>query len=135
MDFFPTQLFHRLRLYWRRRSYQRLDRSPNHKTLRVVRLGGGNSGSPRRRRLIKVRPLAKLKLRMFSPLRLLVKLRDAYVDAMLGIRGPSASGSQMFGDGRVPRGRKVKESSKEFERRMILEIYKSIAASRGVSVY
>ena len=78
-------------MYWARRTYQRLGGSPS-RHLKVARLGGvggrkraPGSGAAVQRRL---RWMAALVL---SPARLLVRLRDAYVRAMLALAGGRAA--------------------------------------------
>lgn len=152
---FPIKFCRGIRTFWRRRRYQRLDGSPGRRRgspLRVARLGGG-SGSPTTG--IRLRPASlKLKLRPLqtgavaalswvSPVRFLVRLRDAYMNAMLGLAGKS--GGRITGKAaapappansvwarRMPKARSMKESSRDFERKLIIEIYKSVAASQRV---
>lgn len=132
MELFPSRLFHSLKRFWRRRRYHRIN-DVGKKNMKVIRLGGG---SPRR--AIRVRPPARLPLRLLSsPVKLLARVRDAYINAMLGLAGRSAASfntSDAFGAKRIPRSRSVRpEKGKEFERRLLFEVCKSISASRNFS--
>ncbi|KAL6324834.1 hypothetical protein AAG906_018361 [Vitis piasezkii] len=100
--------------YWRRRKYQRLDVA-NKRNVKMVRLGG------KQRRFWRIRQIPKLHLKIISPLKLLVKLKNAYVSMMLNLSGS-----------RVPKARQVPiaYSNEEFDNRLVLEIYKSMIASR-----
>ncbi|XP_077221088.1 uncharacterized protein LOC143854856 [Tasmannia lanceolata] len=129
MDFFSSQFSKGLQRYWRRRSYQRLDGSGK-KNPKTVRLGGNT------RRSWKIRAIPKLRIKIYSPIKLLTRLRDAYMNAMLKLVGNTGSlqSGNAFGGKRIPRARTVKESSSDFEIRMVLEICKSIVASRDLAV-
>jgi hypothetical protein len=81
-------------MYWAKRSYQRLGGSPS-RHLKVARLGGvagrktrapgSGSGAALRRR-----PRWMSVLLLQPAARLLVRLLDAYVDAMLALAGGAA---------------------------------------------
>ncbi|CAM0954476.1 unnamed protein product [Alopecurus aequalis] len=126
-----------VQLYWARRNYQH--GSPS-RHLKVARLGGGMGGSTRapgsgaalRRRL---RWIAVL---LLSPARLLARLRDAYVEAMLALAAGRAGmpcaalatakpGEQgALWAKRVPRARSTGARSSDFERRMMVHIYSTL---------
>ncbi|XP_073148071.1 uncharacterized protein [Henckelia pumila] len=123
-----------IRSYWRRKGYQRFNGGARRKRkMRVVELGSASvDGSVRRRRFwrIKLTPRLNLRLRAFSPKKLLLGLRDAYVNMMLKIAntsvinsgfGGAVAGNGVGGFGMRP--------LKEYDERMILEIYKSIVMS------
>ncbi|XP_047983694.1 uncharacterized protein LOC125224352 [Salvia hispanica] len=111
--------------YWRRKGYERLDAKAKP---RVVELGGGGA-APRRRpwRIKLTPPRLKLKLR-FSPKKLLLGLRDAYMGMMMKIASTRMIGSGFSGDGVSGFGM---QRSKEYDRKMIVEIYKSIVVAQG----
>ena len=126
-------------MYWARRNYQRLGGSPS-RHLKVARLGGGRrtrepgSGAAALRR--RLRWMAVLLLS--SPTRLLVRLRDAYLDAMLALAAGGAArpcaalatarpGEQgALWAKRVPRARSTGARSSDFERRMMAHIYSTL---------
>ncbi|KAF5197389.1 hypothetical protein FRX31_013026 [Thalictrum thalictroides] len=123
-----------LKGFWRRRQYQRLEiYGTSKKNMNVARLGGKRKSFWR----IRAIPKLKLKFKIVSPIKLLAKLRDAYINMMLGLAGNvgSLNGDAFFGGKRIPKARKPsssKISSKqagEFESKLIFEIYKALKAS------
>ncbi|PIA63672.1 hypothetical protein AQUCO_00201191v1 [Aquilegia coerulea] len=120
-----------LKRFWRRRQYQRLD-GTNKKNMNVARLGGKRKSFWR----IRAIPKLKLKLKIVSPIKMLAKLRDAYINMMLGLAGNvgSLNGDGFFGDKRIPKARKpssskVSKAAGEYESKLIFEIYKALKAS------
>ncbi|XP_034227229.1 uncharacterized protein LOC117636699 [Prunus dulcis] len=132
MEGVSTSMYKGLRGYWRRRGYEKLSGSGGLTELR-------SGGKRRARRIrIKIKMGRKLKLsflrirRMPSPKKLLVWLRDAYVKLMLGFAnsgmfstgygGPMCDyGTGSFGKGPL----------KEYDEKMIVEIYKSLMLAQG----
>ncbi|KAE8800987.1 hypothetical protein D1007_23493 [Hordeum vulgare] len=130
-----------VQVYWARRNYQRLG-SPSRRSLRVARLGGAAGGRPRttpagavQRRLRWLAGVARLRAAaLLSPVRLLARLRDAYVDAMLALAGGAgrpcaalATKPREQGElwaKRVPRARST--AGGDFERRMMAHIYSAL---------
>ncbi|KAG1368071.1 hypothetical protein COCNU_14G005390 [Cocos nucifera] len=130
---FPIRFYRGIRLYWRRRKYQRVDGSGSgKKAVKVTRFGSGRGGN---RRFWRVRPIFRIRIKIPSPVRLLVRLRDMYVDAMLGMAGKGSAlalpnGPEALWDKRIPKSRPVRlQAGSYFEQRLILEIYKSLVAS------
>ena len=121
------------RYYWRSRKYRKLKRSASgNKTGRVVRIGAARGSN--RRFTLRLRSLFKIRIRVFSPSRILTRIRDAYVDAMLGLAGKGSGlsgsgGPELLLDRRIPKARPVRHEPGDFERRLILEIYKSVMTS------
>ncbi|XP_042507879.1 uncharacterized protein LOC122083979 [Macadamia integrifolia] len=127
---------------WNRKDYKRLDGSHRfrRRTIRVVELASSasqdgvgqdqnqNQGGGRRRRFwrIKVTPKLKIFARVNSPKKFFQRLRDAYVKIMLGF-----ANSRMFlsgyGGGRAGFGMR-KPALKEYDEKVIVEIYKSLMA-------
>ncbi|KAK2986766.1 hypothetical protein RJ640_010991 [Escallonia rubra] len=122
--------------YRRRRGYNQLDDETAHRrNVKTVRFGG--SPRPRRSWRIKVLPTLRLKRFSVSPSKIWSRVKNAYVDMMLKVAGNVGylnNGSE-FVLKRVPKGRQVGHvySSNEFESRLILEIYKSLVASRELA--
>ncbi|KAK3137928.1 hypothetical protein QOZ80_5AG0362260 [Eleusine coracana subsp. coracana] len=124
-----SQPRHSVQAYWARRNYQRLG-SPSRR-LRVARLGGDG----RKQRAAGSAPwkkLARAALRLRAAVasaRLLPRLRDAYVDAMLTLArtriccGCAPEAGLLAR--RVPRARTQRGSS-DFERRMMAHIYSAV---------
>ncbi|KAK9141736.1 hypothetical protein Syun_011136 [Stephania yunnanensis] len=126
-----------LKRYWRRRRYQRLDGTAawtGRRNLKVVRFGGDKSGGSTRR-FWRIRAIPKLRMKIFNPIKVLAKVRDAYVNMMVGWVGSDS----FFGDKRIPRARQVERKSskrvEEFEVKLIMEIYKSLKASRELAAF
>ncbi|CAL4955473.1 unnamed protein product [Urochloa decumbens] len=165
---FPIRFTKGIRSYWRQREYQRVDgttggaASRGRRRHRLVRLGDGSSGGPRpwavriggmfraqhHRRGRAPAPAAPVTaVAKAAPMRVLGKIRDAYVDVMLGAAKtrpaaaralPTAAGA--LWQKRVPVRRSTTTSSKaqqqkgdELGQRLVMEMYKSVLASRSIS--
>lgn len=77
--------------YWRQRTYQRLEgkSAPSKKQVRAIKL------RRRRRRRSKAGPVfVRLRIKVWSPPGLLNWIRDAYVDALLGLALSKGKGGQ-----------------------------------------
>ena len=89
-------------------------------------------GSNRRRRFWRIKP----KLRFFripSPKKFFIWLRDAYVKMMLGFansRVMSSGYSGVLGDGIGGFGQRP---PKEYDEKMIIEIYRSLVMAQGLA--
>ncbi|XP_040375955.1 uncharacterized protein LOC121053287 [Oryza brachyantha] len=130
-----------VKAYWKHRGYYRLDAAAAQRRapLPTAELGGGRQEErgARRRRGWRVRRglgLGRRVLRALSPRRWLVRLRDAYVSAMLRLASsPAAVG---FGAG-APYCAAGQEAFtrprqlKEYDEKMLVEIYRSILARGG----
>ncbi|KAJ4709862.1 Transcriptional repressor NrdR like [Melia azedarach] len=138
MEIFPLAYYARLKRYSRRRKYQRIygARSTHGKRkLQVLRLGGG-AASPRR--FWRIRTISKLRLKIFSPIKLLAKFHQAYVDMMICLANKMANSTS---NGGFLRGKKVAKaqqvslvsSGEEVDSKLVMEIYKNLAASRQLS--
>ncbi|GLJ09534.1 hypothetical protein SUGI_0111310 [Cryptomeria japonica] len=108
-----------VKCYVQRRKYQRIDSSARRRRrrLRVAKMGS------RKRRMWRLKRLPRLKLRWFNPKRLLVKLRDAYVQMMLSMANSSVFSSDMAGVYGDPFGQRC---VKEYDPKMLVEIYRSL---------
>ncbi|KAL6271904.1 hypothetical protein ACE6H2_028815 [Prunus campanulata] len=132
MEGVSTSMYKGLRGYWRRRGYEKLSGSG-----RLTEVRSGRKRLARRIR-IKIKMGRKLKLsflrirRMPSPKKLLVWLRDAYVKLMLGFANsgmfsPGYGGPMCdYGTGSFGKG-----PLKEYDEKMIVEIYKSLMLAQG----
>ncbi|KAF3972994.1 hypothetical protein ACB098_01G183300 [Castanea mollissima] len=134
MELIPKPVQGTLKRYWRRQRYQRLHGSkPVRKNVKITRFGG----SPRRR-VWRIRAVPKLRLKNFAPLKLWTKIKNAYMNMMVGLAGNvgSLNTSNVFGGKRIPKERQVSHvvySTEEVENRLILEIYRALIASRELS--
>ncbi|KAF9604308.1 hypothetical protein IFM89_005634 [Coptis chinensis] len=115
---------------WRRKKgYERLDGSGRRRKIPVVELGA--LGSSQKRRFswkVKIKP----KLRFFhlcSPKKFLTRLRDGYVNMMLGF-----ANSRVFTNGFGYNGNETIDNGlrrapvKEYDERLLIEIYKALMA-------
>ncbi|KAH7578288.1 hypothetical protein ACOSP7_000487 [Xanthoceras sorbifolium] len=128
MEGISTTVYKGLRGYWRRRGYERLNGSA------VVgrRMNRVQLGTTRRRRFwrIKIKPKLKV-LRMPSPKKFFIWLRDAYVNMMMSFAnsrvvntgyGGAIAGDGISGFGRGP--------LKEYDEKVIVKIYNSIVMAQ-----
>ncbi|KAI8023111.1 hypothetical protein LOK49_LG03G00865 [Camellia lanceoleosa] len=126
MDIVPATYVENIKRYLRRRKYQQLD-NPK-KRLKTTRLG-----SKTRHWSWKIRrPVPKLRFKTVSPIKLMAKLHDAYVDMMIRLVGDNNVG--IFRAKRVPKGRSpapmVAANDEVVDGRLVLEIYKRLVSSR-----
>ncbi|KAJ4961773.1 hypothetical protein NE237_021683 [Protea cynaroides] len=134
MERFSIPIYGSLKKYWKRRTYRRLGDvgySSVRKNRKVLRLGGNSS-----RRSWKIRAIPKLQLKINFPMKIWKKFRDGYINMMLGFAGKAGghSESSVFGGKRIPRGRPIPQLS-EFDKRLVLQIYNSLVASRELVSY
>lgn len=133
MEIVPYAYYESLKRYWRRRRYQRLNGAnytTNRRKLRIARLGGNcSSTTSTGRRLWRVKSSPKLSFDIIlSPIKVLTKFHDAYVDMMIRLAGNvgNPNSVDLLGGKRVPKGRQISVVScgEEVEGRLVLEIYK-----------
>ena len=147
VEAFPIGFTRGIRSHWRRRKYQRLEAGDGGggRTKNTQRLGGGGgarrSGGWRvRLRGLIIRRARVVRLVVSMPGRVLGRLRDAYVGGMLAV-SRKASVMALPGDAmwtrRVPRRKQLPapaaQGASEFEKRLVMEIYKSIVASKELT--
>ncbi|KAF8390085.1 hypothetical protein HHK36_024606 [Tetracentron sinense] len=113
MEILSSPFHGSLKRYWRGRRYQRLDGAiTGKKSMKIARLGAKS------RRFWKIRAFPKLRLKIVSPIKLLVRLRDGYINMMLGLESNVGylNNASVFGDGRILKARQVQmaSSSEEF---------------------
>jgi len=128
-----------IKAYWKRRGYDRLDAAAAQRRPRIptAELGGGEARPEpgRRRRGWRVRRRAgaagRRLLRLLSPRRLLARLRDAYVNAMLrlassaAVAGPYCTTADPFA--------RPRPLTRDYDEKALVEIYRAILA-RGEAV-
>ncbi|KAL6842644.1 hypothetical protein ACP4OV_027488 [Aristida adscensionis] len=155
---FPIRFTRGIRSYWRRRNYQRVDGTGSRGARRhqLVRLGGGSDGGPRPWAVrlggalrVRVRaaaapaPAAAAVAAAKLPMRVLGRIRDAYVDVMLGAAKKQTvaaralpSAPEALWQKRVPVRRargQARQDPEELGQRLVMEMYKSVLASRNLS--
>lgn len=117
-----------LRGYWKRKNYEKLNGSSRRRR-RLAQLEPGSTRNTRRRFWrIKISPKFRFLRKLPSPKKLLLRLRDAYVNMMLGFANSrvfttSYGGGAAVCDGIAGFGQRP---VKEYDEKMILEIYKSM---------
>ncbi|XP_062185368.1 uncharacterized protein LOC133888962 [Phragmites australis] len=151
---FPIRFTRGIRSYWRRSNYQRVDgigaAAPGRRRHQLVRLGEGSDG-PRpcavrlggMFRARRVRAPAPAPAAAKVPMRVLGRIRDAYVDVMLGAAKaqPAAARAQpsapeALWQKRVPVRRstsQARQKPEELGQRLVIEMYKSVLASRDLA--
>ncbi|CAK7348367.1 unnamed protein product [Dovyalis caffra] len=129
MEGVSARMYTKMKGYWRRRGYERINGSGRSRRNRPVELGSGSTSSRRRRFSwrIKIKPKLKI-LKMSSPKKFFVWLRDAYVKLMLGFASSRAIGTSGYGDTFGALGARP---IKEYDEKMIIEIYKSLVIAQG----
>ncbi|KAL4360527.1 hypothetical protein GQ457_04G029080 [Hibiscus cannabinus] len=121
MEGISATMYNGLKGYWNRRGYVKLN---------GARRSRVELGTSRRKRFWRIK--IKAKLRIKSPKKFFVWLRDAYVKMMLGLANSRMVGSGYGADQRVAAfGRRT---MKEYDEKMIVEIYKSLVMGKGQSV-
>ncbi|WVZ98151.1 hypothetical protein U9M48_043621 [Paspalum notatum var. saurae] len=122
--------------YWKRRGYDRLDAARSRPRVPTAELGGGEAQpAGRRRRGWRVRRragvLGRRLLRALSPRRLLRRLRDGYVNAMLrlassaAVAGYGAAAPYCTAGDPFARPRPL---TSEYDQKALVEIYRAILA-------
>ncbi|KAL5220270.1 hypothetical protein ABZP36_024983 [Zizania latifolia] len=149
---FPIGFTRGIRSYWRSRKYQRVDGGAAGRTRHLVRLGDGSGGGGAWavrlggmfRARVKAAPATATAVARV-PARVLGRIRDAYVDVMLGAAKKSSAaalsvqgGTEALWQKRVPvrrsRGqRQVRQKAEELGQRLVMEMYKSVLSSRDLS--
>ncbi|KAK1291151.1 hypothetical protein QJS10_CPB17g01189 [Acorus calamus] len=123
--------------YWRRRSYERLDGSGRRRRrVQLAKLGGqnrsgGGANSDRRkgRRFWRIR--MRPRFRLASPRRILARLRDGYVKMMMAFANSrvfGGGGISFYGGGGGDFPGFGRPALKEYDEKVILQIYKSLVA-------
>ncbi|XWS46592.1 hypothetical protein CRYUN_Cryun14cG0081600 [Craigia yunnanensis] len=124
MEGISATMYKGLRGYWKRKGYVKLNGSRRPRRSRL------ELGSTRRRRFWRIR--VKAKLRISSPKKFFVWLRDAYVKMMLGLansRMINTGYGGAIGDGGIAAFGKL--PVKEYDEKVIFEIYKSLVMAQG----
>ncbi|KAK7272978.1 hypothetical protein RIF29_14023 [Crotalaria pallida] len=122
-----------IQIHRRRWSYQRLNlgASTGRKKMKIIRLRRSRRG----RNYWSMRPITRLRWVMRSPLKMLRKFKNAYINFMLRLAGKvgamNTDNINIFGGKRVPKGRQLSKgySGDAFEARLIFEISKTLIAS------
>jgi hypothetical protein len=110
-----------IKAYWKRRGYDRID--DDAAAQRRPRLPSAELAPARRRRGWRVRRVPGRALRALSPRRLVARLRDAYVNAMLRLASSAAPYCTAEDPFTQPR-----PLVREYDEKALVEIYRSILA-------
>ncbi|KAI3506552.1 hypothetical protein L1887_21111 [Cichorium endivia] len=128
MEGVTTRLYKGVKGYWRTRGYQRLATTSLHTHSGQEESGSKPRRCRRRRRFWRIRISPRLTLKL-KPRKFFIGLRDAYVKIMMKlanssvVRGRSMSGQGGEGFGTI--------ALKEYDEKMIMEIYKTLAMRQG----
>ncbi|GAB2210792.1 hypothetical protein Droror1_Dr00016076 [Drosera rotundifolia] len=121
-----------------RKGYKVLDQevATKRRKIRVVKIKGKSPSTSSRfwriKRVLKLRVI-KAACRGGSPKTLWKRFKDGYINMMLRIAG---GGGGVFQGKRIPKERRIPvkyKGASEFEARLVMEIYKSLGTSRGIS--
>ncbi|KAG6749829.1 hypothetical protein POTOM_046899 [Populus tomentosa] len=127
MEGISASMYTKMKGYLSRRGYERINGSGRIRRKRPVELGSGSSTSRGRGFSLRIKIKPKLKiLKMSSPRKFFVWLRDAYVKMMLGLANSRAIGTSGYGDAFGAR-----RPVKEYDEKMIVQIYKSLVMTQG----
>ena len=124
----PKSIYGGIKSYLRRRRYRRLHGGATvvRRKMAIIRLRGP-------RRYWRIRAVPRLRWVMRSPLTILTKLKNAYMNFMLKLSGNvgAMNSDNIFEVKRIPKARQVSKgySRDEFEARLIFEISKTLVAS------
>ncbi|XP_058742607.1 uncharacterized protein LOC131615124 [Vicia villosa] len=141
MEGITASAYRGLKEYWERKGYRRINRSGHRRRINKVELGNG-TGQTRKARFwrwkIKLSPKIRIN-RIPSPKKLLIRARDAYVRMMMGLansRVMTVSGSAGGFGGTMSTGPTgdagfKRAPPKEYDEKMIIQIYKSILMTHG----
>ncbi|XP_008467181.1 uncharacterized protein LOC103504591 [Cucumis melo] len=133
MDIIATSSAQNLRRLWRRRTYQRLRSGSNDtvptRSLRSFRVG--------RMMIMRRRASPKLRLKMSSPLKVVAKIHDAYVEMMMRLANSVGNMYAIGGFGnrkRIPKPQnQVPLGGEQIDAKLVLEIYNKLASSKNSS--
>nr|XP_043639090.1 uncharacterized protein LOC122610161 [Erigeron canadensis] len=108
---------------WRPRRYQRIN--SYRKSVKTVTFGG------KKKRFWKIKAIPRLRLKKFSPIRLYLKFKNAYINMMLRLGGTE----NVFGSKRIPKRGQVSSaySMEQFQNRLIYEISKNLFTARELA--
>lgn len=129
--------FQGLRGYWKKRNYVKLNGSSRRRR-RLAQVELGSTRNTRRRFWrIKISPKLRFFRKFPSPKKLLIRLRDAYVNMMLGFANSRVFSGSYGGGGAVCDGIAGfgQRPVKEYDEKMILEIYKSMVVAQRQLVH
>ncbi|KAI3741766.1 hypothetical protein L1987_59443 [Smallanthus sonchifolius] len=121
MEGITNRVYRGVKGYWRRRRYERL--------------GGKSRHENRRRRFWRIRITSKLKLKLKLkkklklPKKLLIGIRNGYVNMMMRMaNSPVVAGCGGYGEGIAKFGMRP---AKEYDEKLVIEIYKTLAMRKA----
>ncbi|KAJ0979898.1 hypothetical protein J5N97_015372 [Dioscorea zingiberensis] len=125
-----------LKAYWKEKAYRRLDATEGKQRRRRRRLPKAELGDGRRRVFWRIRSRIRIaprlrSLRKVTPKRILAWIRDAYVRLMLAFARSAALGGGYGYSGEAAAMGFSQPMVKEYDEKVLVEIYKSILARGG----
>ncbi|XP_011656247.1 uncharacterized protein LOC105435696 [Cucumis sativus] len=134
MDIIATSSAQNLRRLWRRRAYQRLGSGNNMST---VTTRSSRSFRVGRMMIMRRRVSPKIRLKVSSPLKVVAKIHDAYVEMMMRLANSVGNMYAIGGFGnrkRIPKPQnQVPLGGEQIDAKLVLEIYNKLAASKNSS--
>ncbi|XP_004496044.1 uncharacterized protein [Cicer arietinum] len=135
MEGITASVYKGLKEYWERKGYQRISGSGRRRRINRVKLG---TSQTRKGRFWKIKLSPKIRVnRIPSPKKMVIWARDAYVRMMLGLANSrvmtmSASATGFGGGGVLSSDVGFRRAPpKEYDEKMIIQIYKSILTTHG----
>ncbi|CAJ1843097.1 unnamed protein product [Sphenostylis stenocarpa] len=125
---FPKATYGGIKRYLRRQRYRRLHggAATGRRKIAIIQLRG-----PRRQ--WRMRTIPRLRWVLRSPLKILAKVKNVYINFMLRMAGNigAVNSDKIFGVKRIPKAREVSKSyrGQEFEARLVFEISKTLVTS------
>ncbi|KAK1356896.1 Glycosyl transferase family protein [Heracleum sosnowskyi] len=135
MEGVSTKVYKGVKGYWRRRGYQRISGSGRKRIIPAVCLGSGGSTRKTRFWNVKIHRKIKLKCLFASPKKFLVGIRDAYVRMMMRLASSGAVGVTGYGHGYGGEACFVTRPVKEYDEKMVVELYNKILMGRNQLVH
>ncbi|KAL9664288.1 hypothetical protein QQ045_019687 [Rhodiola kirilowii] len=133
---FPETFSTKAKQYLKRRKYQRLPSSDTpRRKLPVLTLGGQDPGHHHHHHWKLKSAARKLKLKSFiSPVTLLVKFRDAYIDMMLSWAKKMGMGRTSFSKTKHSQAKAmITVAGQQVDAMLVMEIYSKMVALRNQS--
>ncbi|KAF4350991.1 hypothetical protein CsatB_021961 [Cannabis sativa] len=132
MEIVPTTYYENLKKYFKRKKYHQ---KPTKRKLLITRLGGGRGSGQRQRRRRPRKLMVELRKIVVSPVKLLAKFHETYVDLMIRLAG-NMGGAGAFSGKKVAKRKEIAMvccgSNQEFvDSRLLMEIYKRLAPNNN----
>ncbi|KAL3501780.1 hypothetical protein ACH5RR_036229 [Cinchona calisaya] len=135
MDILPFGYLDGLKRYWRRRKYQRLDDAIKMKRrLKIARFGSKKSTTNKQKQLKVKKIFNNLGFKNITPMKLVAKFHEAYIDAMIRLAGNKRIDHVRNEAKRVAKSQPIPvlsaPTNEMVDSRAVVEIYKRVVSTR-----